>query len=99
MPLAAAVADLIDRSDHLDALLRLRLAAYREGFAAGEAAHADDFERGFTEGVMALKHTQHDAARLVQVESQRWQVRGERRARQTFGRPHPGDFPGRGDAA
>lgn len=28
----------------------------------------------------------------------RWSVRGELRTREEFGKPHPGDFPGRGVA-
>ncbi len=89
--------DVLQVSDQMDTQLRLRLAAWSEGFAVGELAHADDYERGFLDGCMAVKRAQHDAVRLVSDDALRWTVRGERRTRQTFARPHPDDF--RGSAA
>lgn len=92
--LAGALIGLIEYSDELDKQLRLRLAAFREGYAAGESAHADDYERGFADGVLSLKRAQHDAYRLVDLDAKRWELRGEKRSRTSFSQPHPGDYPG-----
>lgn len=92
--LRLAVADLLAWSDAMDTQLRLRLAAYREGWAAAELAHADDYERGFADGCMAVKRAHADAVRLVRDDAARWPVRGEQRTRATFGRPHPADYKG-----
>lgn len=94
VPLADAVAGLVSLSDYLDRLLRLRLAAWREGYAAAELAHADDYDRGFHDGRMAVKRAQHDAVDLCELEGRRWELRGEPRTRQTFGLPHPDDYQG-----
>jgi hypothetical protein len=98
VPLAEAVAELIKLSDVLDVQLRLRLDAFREGWHAAEVAHAGDYERGFADGVMSVKHAQHDAHRLVDLDARRWELRGEKRTRETFSQPHPDDYLGNGAA-
>jgi hypothetical protein len=98
VPLAEAVTDLLERSDMLDTQLSLRLAAFREGWAARGAADGDAYERGFAAGVMSVKRAQHDAARLVEFEAKRWAVRGEKRSRTGFGRAHKDDYQGLGGA-
>jgi hypothetical protein len=70
--------------------------AWRDGYAAGERAHADDYERGFAEGVASVKRVQHELVRALEARQVLWIVRGQRRTRQTFADPHPGDFVGRG---
>ena len=94
VPLSAAVAELIDLSDYLDAQLRLRLSAYCEGYAAGERAHADDYDLGHRDGTMALKAAQHQAHGLTELDATRWALRGEARTRETFADPHPDDYMG-----
>jgi hypothetical protein len=94
VPLAEAVAELVDVSDLLDVHLRLRLAAFAEGYAAAELEHADDFERGFASGCMSVKRAQHDAHGLVEHDARRWSLRGEPRTRQTFACVHPDDYRG-----
>ena len=92
-------ADFLARSDERDMWLRRLDDTWRDGWAACAAALSNQYERGFADGVMAHKHAQHDAARLTETEARRWTLRGEPRTRETFGLPHPDDFPGRGRAA
>ncbi len=94
-PLHEVVDGLLDYSDLLDGLLRLRLAAYREGYETGRNA---GYAQGYADGVLDRKHAQRDLLQGLQVHARRWGVRGEARSRETFGRPHPDDFTGRGAA-
>jgi len=95
VPLRQAVADLLEVSDLLDASLRLRLAAFREGYQAAELAHADDYRRGLIDGALARKRAQHDLVELARLDALRWGPGG----REHFGDPRPGDFQGREGAA
>jgi hypothetical protein len=86
-----AVADLIElylRDDPLEAWRR----AYREGYQAAEAAHQDDYHRGYVDGLLRRKHIEHDAVEAAKLEALRWGPGG----RSAFGEPRPGDFTGRG---
>ena len=87
---------LLELSDERDAQLRLRLDAWRDGWRADETREGDRYEAGFADGAMALKDVQHDIYQGIRQERERWAVRGEPRTREAFGRPHPGDYPGRG---
>lgn len=97
VPLGECIS-LLDYSDELDKQLRLRLAAFREGYAAAEARHADDYDRGYVDGVLARKRTGIRLYEEIRLEQRRWELRGEKRTRQTFGQPHPDDSPQAGVA-
>jgi hypothetical protein len=93
------MAAILGRSDERTHYERRLLNNWRAGYEAAELAHADDYDRGYADGILGRKHAEHlvvDAARLF---ARRWELRGEARIRETFGRPHPADFAGRGDAA
>ena len=98
VPLAECIS-LLDYSDELDRQLRLRLSAYRQGYAAAEAAHADDYDLGYADGVMARKRAGIRLYEVLQLEQRRWELRGEKRTRRTFGLPHKDDYQPRGGAA
>ncbi len=91
--LGRLIAALLDVIDH-ETELRIRCSWYGDGWRAAELAHADDYERGFVDGCMAVKRAQHDAHRLVELETARWGG-----LREDFGKLRHGDFPGRGEAA
>ena len=92
------LAALLEVSDLLDAELRLRLAAYREGWRAAEQAHAGDYSRGYADGLTRRKHAEHEAVEALRLYLRRWELRGQGRTRRTFGDPHPDDC-GPGEAA
>ncbi len=94
VPIGQAVAGWLALSDERDQALARILDAERRGFARGVASMADEYERGFADGILAYKAAQHDLYRLVQLEMARWGG-----WREDFGRPRPGDFRGRGEAA
>ena len=92
-------AALLAVSRERDLQLRLRLAAWREGYRAG-------WEHGWRAGYEAADCDQ--AASWAEVakpkarssgrdlERRRWAVRGEPRTRAEFGQPDPADHPGQG---
>jgi hypothetical protein len=93
------VTSLLAHSDLMDATLRLRLAAYREGYAYGYARGVDDGRR---EADAELERSWYAATHPIargglsydELEQRRWGPGG----RAQFGDPRPGDFLG-GDAA
>jgi len=87
---------LVQLSDERDTYLKRILGAWADGYRACQAHHGDQYEQGFADGVMALKRAQHDAHRLVELDARRWELRGEKRGRRDFGRPHKEDFGGIG---
>jgi hypothetical protein len=91
VPLAEAVAELLELSDLLDGQLRMRLAAFREGYELGGEA---GYQAGYVDGILARKHAQHQLVEDLAVYLRRWDGR-----REDFGKPRPGDYPGRGGAA
>ncbi|MGH3220227.1 MAG: hypothetical protein ACRDPY_16245 [Streptosporangiaceae bacterium] len=93
-PLPHEVAGLLDLSDERDLWLRRVLAAWREGYAAAAARLDAEYEHGFTDGVLAVKRAQHGIVRDLRQHLRTWDGR-----RADFGKPRPGDYPGRGDAA
>ncbi len=98
VPLAAVIDGLLDYSNVMDASLRLRLAAYRQG-------HADGRELGWREGYAAAVTEQERSWRAIaapvahsgELQRRRWGPGG----REHFADPRPGDYPGLlgGDAA
>lgn len=92
------IASLLDLSDERDRQLKLRRAAFREGWRAAEAAHADDYSRGYHDGVLRRKHAEHEAVEALRLYLRRWELRGGRRTRATFAEPHPDDFTGGAEA-
>lgn len=94
-PDAAAALEL---SDERDLYLRMRLAAFREGWRAAELAHADDYSRGYADGLMRRKHAEHEAVEALRLYLRRWELRGHARTRRTFSDPHPDDFTGGAEA-
>lgn len=94
-----AVAELLDRSNERDLYTTRIGRAYREGWAAGRAAgyaagrqaEAAERDREWNRIARPIARSSTSAAEL---EAKRWTVRGERRTRETFGQPHPGDYPG-----
>jgi flagellar biosynthesis/type III secretory pathway protein FliH len=98
-PLAQAVAELLSWSDALDASLRLRLAAYRQGHEDGRQLGYDE---GYTAAVAESEAAWYAAAHPVaagiphdELEIRRWGPGGRARA----GDPRPGDYPGQAGAA
>jgi hypothetical protein len=98
--LTEVIGGLLEQSDLLDGQLRLRLAAFREGYQFGH-------EAGYTEGRQDMADElaaawNRIAGPISRIDPQflrrRWSVRGELRDRETFGQPSPGDFKGRGTA-
>lgn len=86
----SAPVPLLEVSDLLDAELRLRLAAYREGWQAAEQAHADDYQRGLVDGALGRKRAQHELVEMARLDALRWGPGGGER----FGEPQAGDFTG-----
>ncbi len=74
--------------------------AWYAGLAHAEAAHADDYRRGWNDAlahaemVAAAQRRLGVSARVTSSGLTRWVVRGERRTRATFGKPHRKDYPG-----
>jgi len=58
-------AELLDLSDERDLHLRLRLAAWREGFAAGRASMADEVDLAYVDGLLRRKRIEHDQVRAL----------------------------------
>ena len=96
VPLSEVIGGLLELSDLLDGQLRQRLAAYREGYEDG---HDAGYDQGYEDGIAERKRAQQDMLEALKVHARRWVLRGEPRARETFGRPHPGDFKGKEGAA
>jgi len=87
---ATSVAEVLDRSAERDRYEQRILGAWREGFAAGELAHADDYAAGFHDGALARKHAQHDLVEMARLDAARWGPLG----REHFGDQQPGDYQG-----
>jgi hypothetical protein len=77
-------------SDRRDREQERLLNAWSAGWQACEAQHAEQYEEGFTDGTMALKHAQHQAHRLIRGDEERWGPGG----REHFADPRPGDYTG-----
>ena len=99
-PLRQALAEMLGLSNERDVAERARLAAWRDGYAAGAA---DAWSAGYAAAVAEIKGAEHGLVSLVrrggETETARWRVRGEARTRETFALPHKDDFTGTGGAA
>ena len=95
--------DLLAVSEERERHLELRLAAWRDGYAAAAAQFEEYEARGYARAVADVKAAQHGLynhlRRCRETEDGRWIVRGQQRTRKTFGHPHPADYPGKRDAA
>lgn len=94
----ADVRRVLAMSDSIDLQLRLRLAAWSEGWRSGHAAGYLDGRRD-AHRELADWHAIADPAATggpshAELERRRWRLRGEQRTCETFGEPHPGDYPG-----
>jgi hypothetical protein len=89
----------VRRSD-MDRLTGLLAGGHEHDERLARAAHEAgrrQVSRDLAAEVKAEKATQHElveALRAAEPE-ERWAVRGQQRTRETFGQPHPRDFPGR----
>ena len=89
----------VPRSD-MDRLTGLLAGGHEHDERLARAAHEAgrrQVTRDLAAEARAEKTTQHDlldALRAAEPE-ERWRVRGQQRTRETFGQPHPRDFPGR----
>lgn len=97
--LAQAVAELVEQSNLLDLSLKLRLAAWREGYDLGYERGVDDGRRqAETEQGRAWYAATHPIAiggiPHDELERRRWGPGGRARA----GDPREGDYPGNGAA-
>lgn len=86
-------ARVLAESDLRDRELRLRLAAWREGYAAAAAQFREHYERGLTDGVLAYKAAEHGVVRDLRQHLRAWGG-----LREHFADPRPGDYMGRGAA-
>ncbi len=84
------VAALLDRIAEQELHERRILGAYREGYAAGVASMAGEYDRGYHDGVIAHKRAQKCLVHAGELEVARWGPGG----REHFADPRPGDFPG-----
>lgn len=99
-----AVADVLDRSNERDMYVNRITEAHRTGWLAG---HEDGYGDGRRDEAAERDRDWRRIAKPIarggpsaaELEAKRWTVRGEQRTRDTFGQPHPGDFPGRESAA
>ena len=94
VPLAEAVADLIEWSDALDASLRLQLSTYRagytHGFEQGVAAGRREAEAEQARSWYAVAHPIAHGISYDELERRRWGPGG----REHFCDPRPGDHGG-----
>lgn len=97
---ASEVAALLALSDERDQwqrrLLEAERAAYLAGYADGRAdAHRDADRAWAARPPLPVP----DNLTHAEIEARRWELHGERRTRETFGRPHTADFRGRNKEA
>lgn len=78
---------LLALSDERDVWMARVLAAGRDGYERGRR---DGYDSGYADGVEARKHAQHQFADALALHLRRWDG-----LRADFGKPRPGDFPGR----
>lgn len=82
-------AELLDLSAERDLQERRACAMWREGYAAGLAARADDYSHGYADGVAARKHARHLLVDVIGTHLARWDG-----LRRDFGKPRPGEYAG-----
>jgi hypothetical protein len=90
--------ELPELSGERDAWHAHALAMWRDGYRAGAIG---EYERGYQQAIADVKAAEHalvDYLRGLPADDVRWALRGEPRARATFGQAHKDDYPGRGAA-
>jgi hypothetical protein len=92
--LAQAVAELVEQSNLLDLTLKLRLAAWRDGYRAAAAQFEACYERGYTDAQLDYKAIHHGVIHDLRQHLRTWDG-----LRTHFGDPRPGDYPGQDGAA
>lgn len=93
-------------SDERDRWLHARLGfaryahqrGYTEGWEAGRRALLEDLATD-QRYMLAKLRPVFERPDHAQLERRRWILRGEQRTRETFGQPHPDDYPGQDGAA
>lgn len=98
--LATALAELLELSDERDRWQSRLGDEYRIGWKLGYAAAIDQGRRlEAAERDRAWNRAAQSIARggrtHAELERRRWALRGDPRTRETFGQPHPDDYPGR----
>jgi len=92
--MTADLADLIDPVAEIRYRLQLAREAFQAGVEAGLARVIGADEEAWRVAAGRVRVAPASPTR-AEVEARRWKVRGEHRTRETFGRPHRDDFPGR----
>jgi hypothetical protein len=82
------VASLLELSDERDLYERRILAAWRDGYRAGEAAHEYDYDRGIHDGITGYKRATKEI-----MEAARLQLRRYGPDSRQFTDPSPLDIP------
>lgn len=80
--------DLLARSNERDQYERRILAAWTDGYAAAEQAHAEDYDQGLCDGALARKRAEHDLVQAAALDVARWGPAG----REHYGDARPGDY-------
>ena len=78
-------------------MLRLRLAAWRDGYTEGIAQAQAQRSAGYAEAIADVKAAEHGLVHFIrgmnEILTARWTVRGEVRTRETFADLHTDDCP------
>jgi hypothetical protein len=90
----AIKAYILAGSDRADLELAARLEAWRDGWRARGIAQDGAWEAGYAAGILAFKAAQHGIVKALRLELARWDG-----PRADFGKPRPGDYPGKAGAA
>lgn len=61
---------------------------------AYQRGRSDGYQAGWLAGIAHVKRTETGLVRALERTATRWVVYGQKRTRQTFGDPHPRDYPG-----
>jgi hypothetical protein len=108
-PLAFDAVTWLSLSDERDLNLRLGDASWRSGWRAAELHLGDQYAAGWHDGVLAYKRAEHGIVDDLRREAARWHLccrecrlakhrpgcmQCQGRTRETFGQPHPDDYPG-----
>jgi hypothetical protein len=84
------MAPLLALSDERDLYRAHALAMWRDGYRAAAAQFHERYESGYTDAQLGLKRIQHGLVADVTQHLRTWDG-----WREDFGKPRPGDFPGR----
>jgi hypothetical protein len=82
---------LLELSDERDMWLSRVLEAEWRAYERGAESASSEYDRGFADGVLAVKAALHGAVTDLRQHLKMWDGR-----REDFGKPRPGDYQGRG---